>query len=334
MVMSRFKKLKIEESEQTFQLLNEEAKRKLKGGCTTCSMWLEEYPGLIIYTEDEYFRMCKEGTWTLGAVCGIGVYVLPNADVTYRVSGCEWHYWSGEGECGYCYMGNYIHCARHEKYFNEFEYCAECYKENIDDGNDPGSESGSGGGSESVPGGGGNSGTGSGEGANIEGSSSMDSSNLDIEFMIEADHSFARDAILMGLDSRFEVECFLQYWYGEGDIELSKKRFEHIRDAVKAMGVNYMEGMNLVNIDGKTYYEKSVSFYNNSVYNYALGTATVYFDTDGEMVGLYDEYNFDPKAWFGEDSRNFSPEMITRIVNEIGEMKEAKSFTISYGIYK
>lgn len=332
--MSRFKKLKIEESEQTFQLLNEEAKRKLKGGCTTCNMWLEEYPGVIIYTEDEYFRMCKEGTWTLGAVCGIGVYVLPNADVTYRVSGCEWHYWSGEGECGYCYMGNYIHCARHEKYFNEFEYCAECYKENIDDGNDPGSESGSGGGNESVPGGGGNSGTGSGEGTNIEGTSSMDSSNLDIDYMLRSDPSFLRDNIMgYALDSRFEVECFLQYWYAAGDIQLSDKRFEHIKEVVKKMEIDYKEGENLVVINGQMYYEKAVSFYNNSEYNYALGTATVYFDTNGEIVGLYDEYDFDPKEWLGKDSRGVPAEIVTRLMAELEQYQGAMSYSITYGIH-
>lgn len=332
--MSRFKKLKIEESEQTFQLLNEEAKRKLKGGCTTCSMWLEEYPGLIIYTEDEYFRMCKEGTWTLGAVCGIGVSVLPNVDVTYRISGCEWHYWSGEGECGYCYMGNYTHCARHEKYFNEFEYCAECYKENIDDGNDPGSESGAGGGNESIPGGGGNSGTGSGEGTNIEGTSSMDSSNLDIEFMLKTDPSFLRDTIIsVGLDSRFEVECFLQYWYAEGDMELSDKRFEHIKNVVKTMEIDYKEG-NLIEINGDNYYKKTVSFYGDYVYNAALGTATVYFDKDGEMVGLYDVYDFDLQGFLDKGARDLGPEIKTLMVAAAGELKGAKSFIISYGLYE
>ena len=50
--MGKFKRLNLAESEEHFPLLNEDARKTLKGGCDGCSEWIYTYPGFPIYTED------------------------------------------------------------------------------------------------------------------------------------------------------------------------------------------------------------------------------------------------------------------------------------------
>lgn len=107
--MKHFKRLNLDEAREHFPLLNAEARKVLRGGCDTCKLWEEQYPGIVIYSEAEYDSMCKAGTWKGGAVCGIGLNVLAEAEVEHERpengSFCGIHFWPFENrECQYFKM--------------------------------------------------------------------------------------------------------------------------------------------------------------------------------------------------------------------------------------
>lgn len=82
-------------------------------------------------------------------------------------------------------------------------------------------------------------------------------------------------------------------------------------------------------INGKQYYSKCISFYNNDEFDYALGCATVFFDESGTPVGLRDYYDFDPAEHRGD-----MEEKLTQIMAELEKTPfGGKPYDILYGIY-
>ncbi len=146
--MGKFKRLNLAESEEHFPLLNEDARKTLKGGCEGCSEWIYTYPGLPIYTEDEYTRLDNAGEWMGGLVCGFG-YMLPEAVVYANMGYCGRHQeYYQDGHCYSCYLKDH-YCDFHQVYF-----CYDCNQpggtmgggESGGDGNTGGGDSGSDGG--------------------------------------------------------------------------------------------------------------------------------------------------------------------------------------------
>ena len=146
--MGKFKRLNLAEAEEHFPLLNAEARKALKGGCDGCSEWIVMYPGLPIYTEDEYLRLSDAGEWTGGLVCGFG-YMLPEAVVYANMGYCGRHQeYYQDGHCYSCYLKDH-YCDFHQVYF-----CYDCNQpggtmgggETGGDGNTGGGDAGSDGG--------------------------------------------------------------------------------------------------------------------------------------------------------------------------------------------
>ena len=76
--------------------------------------------------------------------------------------------------------------------------------------------------------------------------------------------------------------------------------------------------------------KRAVSFYSSSEYDKAFGTATLYYNSKGNIIGFFDHYDFDSKPW-GE--RSVKNELITRAVETVSP-SEAKDFKIRYGYSK
>ncbi len=75
---------------------------------------------------------------------------------------------------------------------------------------------------------------------------------------------------------------------------------------------------------------KRYSFYNNKKYDAFLGRATIYFNSAGVAVGLYDTYDFNKQDW---GTRPFMAEFKTRGVFYTSP-KGAKPYNINFGINK
>lgn len=163
--MGKFKRLSLEEAAIEFPLINEEARRALKGGCDKCDVWMGW--GFTPVSEDEYYKLENAGKWKGGLVCGMG-YVLRTAIATpdgsidnyntiwetdggYIVCGVHSSYFKFGEQCDGCYFGHFNFCRDHQSYFTG--YCSNC-----GEGGNSGGSGGVGGG-----GGGGSAGSGGGE---------------------------------------------------------------------------------------------------------------------------------------------------------------------------
>lgn len=122
------------------------------------------------------------------------------------------------------------------------------------------------------------------------------------------------------LDSEFEKKCFDHYWYGNGSkMILTENEWSGIKQHAE---LKYNEN----NIDSSSN-SVSISFYDNPTYNYALGTATVYFNK-GKAVGLTDRYDFNALE---EGQRSEEAEKITNLINSLGNVYGANPYDIAYG---
>lgn len=131
--------------------------------------------------------------------------------------------------------------------------------------------------------------------------------------------------------SEFSKNMFENYWKGEGDVELSGKRFAGILMFVKEKNPKIGDPLKvkLNNGDG-TFSEgnaRVVNFYTSSEYDKVFGSATLYYNKQGNVVGFYDFYDFDSKPWGQRSTKN---EIITRAV-EMVSPSIAKAFSIFYG---
>lgn len=67
---SHFKKLSMDEAEESFTLISETLRKSLKGGCNDCK--LAESAGIPTYSSSEYDSLIINGAWRGGYVCGRG----------------------------------------------------------------------------------------------------------------------------------------------------------------------------------------------------------------------------------------------------------------------
>lgn len=147
----------------------------------------------------------------------------------------------------------------------------------------------------------------------------------------ESDRGLIGDLIYNNCGSETEQECFDNYWSGNGDMDMSDDTWSGVSSyAESTIGSNYQNGEQ-VTIDGSTYYKNSVSFYGNSDYDCAYGTATVYFDSNGNAAGFSDDYDFNSMDW-GE--RSVVAEIGTRTIGALGEAHGAEDYSIYYGIHE
>ncbi len=87
--------------------------------------------------------------------------------------------------------------------------------------------------------------------------------------------------------------------------------------------VNYSSGFQ-VYIEGTEYYSTSVTYSNDRDLYYSYGTATVFFDDDGNPIGFKDFYDFNPS------DRSIFAETVVALMNRIGG---DGGFYIHYGIH-
>ncbi|PLY08318.1 MAG: hypothetical protein C0625_01660 [Arcobacter sp.] len=114
------------------------------------------------------------------------------------------------------------------------------------------------------------------------------------------------------LNSDFEKKMFTRYWNGDGDYKLTENEFNDILSNARATAIS-----------GNAI---TISLYHDDTYDYAIGSATLYFSTDSANLRFYDNYNFDSKPWGG---RNYSAEIATRLIGIAGRSHGAKSFSIT-----
>ena len=143
---------------------------------------------------------------------------------------------------------------------------------------------------------------------------------------------------LAGSLSSFETKCFKQYWYAMGNLLLSDDEWNGIKEVTNRS--EYQKGKKVIDIttitkDGKVlqdtviYYVKSISFYDCSEYNYALGTSTITFTEQGEPIGLYDVYDFN-----NMENRGIRINKITVTIGELGKMFEAEAYELYTKFYR
>jgi hypothetical protein len=138
------------------------------------------------------------------------------------------------------------------------------------------------------------------------------------------------------LDSNFEKELFDIWWHGkakDGSYVLSESDFNELKTLKPNLSSAEMGQLKpILANDGKLYYATVLGTYeadtNNQAiidkYKGALDKFTGIYDSTGQMVGLYDYYNFD------NGTRSFGSEYVTRLINEMGPEQSA-NFDITYG---
>ena len=125
------------------------------------------------------------------------------------------------------------------------------------------------------------------------------------------------------LDSNFEKKCFNHYWYGNGEtMYLTSEEWSGIKQHAES---KYTPS----NSNNAGTASSEISFYDNPTYNLALGTAEIFF-SGSTAVGLKDDYNFNPEAW---GVRETDKEIMTRIINHMGNIYNGKVYQIRYGQY-
>ncbi|WP_143024903.1 hypothetical protein [Bacteroides ovatus] len=182
--------------------------------------------------------------------------------------------------------------------------------------------------------GGGSTGGGS-TGGGSTGSGSTGGSMTDAEIAEWIKLRYSKDEMfnlicIQGNLSDFEKKCFSQYWYGRGNMKLSEIDWVGIKNATDRAGYNDPNISKNYTVMGIKYYEKVVSYYNNSTYDYALGKATVTFLEGGEPVGLHDLYDFNI---IGAD-RDWKADGIVVGINVLTVIYGGKPYHITYGVYR
>jgi hypothetical protein len=75
---------------------------------------------------------------------------------------------------------------------------------------------------------------------------------------------------------------------------------------------------------------KTISFYNNPLFDFAIGNGLVIANESGKIVGFYDYYDFPKTSFIKKGRRKFMAELITRIMRMY--RKKNKPFALHYGI--
>ena len=133
--------------------------------------------------------------------------------------------------------------------------------------------------------------------------------------------------------SEYSKNLFENYWKGKGDVEMSSERFAGLLLYIKNHNPSMGKRSNCVLVGSKPTdkgFKCSVNFYGSYEYDYAFGTGTIYMNSEGNIVGFYDFYDFDAKP-FGQ--RTLKAELATRAVSNLSP-DTAKPFAIRYGYSK
>jgi len=129
------------------------------------------------------------------------------------------------------------------------------------------------------------------------------------------------------LNTDYEKSLFEKYWLGQkGNIELTADQFKKVTDYVSSINSTSVLTVNSTN---QTLIRKQFNFGRNPEFDYAFGTASVFYDISGNAVGFYDDYNFDIK-WRGPSLNAVIP-LIVRSACLIGG--RCSPFEITYGQY-
>ena len=138
------------------------------------------------------------------------------------------------------------------------------------------------------------------------------------------------DIIKSYLPEGISQVLFKNYWDGGSDLSLTGVQFAGILMYLKsAETVGSIEATTLVGESGKEYggFREQADFYGSEYYSLAFGRATVLLNMRQQIIGFYDEYNFDAKPL---KERGVINEVKTRAVR-IASPKQAKSYIIRYG---
>lgn len=136
----------------------------------------------------------------------------------------------------------------------------------------------------------------------------------------------AGNTIRNRLTSDYEKELFERYWLGQGNKVLTQSELD---SAVNALSTSIVS-QSQVTINGTQYTKTLVSFYANADFDQAYGSATIYYDSNGQAAGFFDNYNFDSKPW---GVRPYRFEVQTRAVGTAGTtFGNAQSYEICNGV--
>lgn len=135
------------------------------------------------------------------------------------------------------------------------------------------------------------------------------------------------------LPEGFSKDVFDNYMLQGGDFPLSQGRFNDIADiaaGLKPAG----EPVQVMSADGEPLIRRQYRFNNKSPeYKYALGTASLFYTPDGNPVGFYDDYDFDPSSSTYPKDRSRAAEAQVRIMHGLEHWDGGKPFPIYYGQY-
>jgi len=114
------------------------------------------------------------------------------------------------------------------------------------------------------------------------------------------------------LNSDFEKRMFARYWKGKGDYTLTNIEFREILSSAKVTSIHddYI----------------GISLYGSAKYDYAIGSATLYYSSENNMINFYDKYDFDPQPYGG---RSYGAELATTFT-AVASPSSAHSFEIRY----
>lgn len=127
------------------------------------------------------------------------------------------------------------------------------------------------------------------------------------------------------MDNNLDKYFFSNYWNGCGDIELSTRQFvgillylkQHLNIPIQVVGTLTEDSVISLCL---------VSFY-NTPYEQSFGSATLCVDSNNQIVGIFDFYNFDAKKW---GIRPVYYEFFVRLVSRFSP-SNAAGFNVYYG---
>ena len=129
------------------------------------------------------------------------------------------------------------------------------------------------------------------------------------------------------VDSSIEKDLFEHYWFGSGtDVDLTREQYKRIVGIVAGLKPTG-DPIEIVS-GGRTLIRKQFAFPDGE-FDAAFGTASVFYDKDGNAVGFYDNYNMDIH-------KRDTPEATLKVGAVQGACilaMKCQPFDISYGTY-
>lgn len=126
-------------------------------------------------------------------------------------------------------------------------------------------------------------------------------------------------AMFGDVNSSFEKACLYHFFMGNGETKtIGSDDWSNIKKHAESKYTNTDPSSSFVKVQ--------ISFYDNTDYDYALGTASVTFDNKGCAIALYDYYDFDRQP---EGNRSESAETATTIMSYLSLF--GNPYEIKYG---